>query len=176
MNAPITGDIVTKTEFDRNKALAEAIATALGEMLIGRTQDLPHRFKAPRAFAEHMEDWGTNSTYHSVPIHGSSPANGITIQMTTRPQQHIFEMIFQDYSGMRLFTLEIEYDALPTQRKVLLPSWSQIHKTPDHRNTPRQSSETKASSFLSAYPGHNWPKISPKLGGELTQPIRNPNP
>lgn len=140
----ITGQKVTPDEFTRNKALAEAIVSALGELITVRTQDLPHRFKAPRAFAEHMEDWGTNSTYHSVPIHGSSPANGITIQMTTRPSQHIFEMVFQDFSGMRLFTLEIEYDALPTQRKVLLPSWSQIYKKADHRN-PSRKAATKAS-------------------------------
>lgn len=171
----ISGDIVTKSEFDHNKALAEAIATALGEMLTVRTQDLPHRFRAPASFAAHMEDWGTNSTYHSVPIHGASPANGMTIQMTTRPTQKIFEMVFQDFAGMRLFTLEIEYgDAVPKKREVLLPSWSPIHKTPDHRNTSRKET-TKASSFLSECPGLNWHKISLKRGAELIPHTLNLN-
>jgi hypothetical protein len=105
----LTGEIVTKEEFSHEEALAKAIVSALGEFITLRTQDVPHRFKAPAAFAEYMADWGTNSTYHSVPVMGSNSANYITIAMTTRPTQKIFEMIFQGADGMRLFTLEIEY-------------------------------------------------------------------
>jgi hypothetical protein len=56
-----------------------------------------------------MSNWGTNSTYHTTPLYGSSGDNGMTIQMTTRPSQKIFEMVFQAFDGTRLFTLEIEY-------------------------------------------------------------------
>jgi hypothetical protein len=108
---PIEGQRVEvkKDEFAHEKAMAQAIVTALGEFITARTQDVPHRFKAPAAFAQHMADWGTNSTYHSIPIMGGNPANMMSIEMTTRPAQKIFEMIFTDASGMRLFTLEIEY-------------------------------------------------------------------
>lgn len=169
---PITGDIVTKTEFDRNKALAEAIATAFGDMLSQRTDDMPHRFRAPKAFGEYMEDHGVNQSYvqYLQITHNNYP---VMLQLTTRPTQKILELVFQSADGMRLFTLEIEY-AVPTSREVLLPSWPQIYKTPNHRNTSRKEA-TKASSFLSESPGLNWRKISPKLGAELILSIRNRN-
>jgi hypothetical protein len=107
---PIEGHIeVKKDEFAHEKAMAQAIVTALGEFITARTSDLPHRFKAPAAMREYMEDWGTNSTYQFYPLHGSNPANQMTIQVTTRPTQKILEMVFQAADGMRLFTLEIEY-------------------------------------------------------------------
>lgn len=106
-----SGDIVTKEEFAHEEALARAIVSALGDLITARTDDLPHRFKAPRAFAEYIADWGTNSTYqHIVPAFGSNHSNPMVIQMTTRPTQQILEIVFQGGDGMRLFTLEIEYD------------------------------------------------------------------
>lgn len=113
----ITGDIVTKDEFAHDKALAAAIMTIFGELLEKRTNDLPHRFRAPRSFAEYMTDWGTNTIYHSVPIHGSNSANYMTMELTTRPTQKIFEIIFQGADGMRLFTLEIEYGGTDDTKK-----------------------------------------------------------
>lgn len=81
----------------------------LANMLSGRSQDLPHRFRAPNLMAKYMEDWGTNNTYVYQAIHGSNAANPLMLQMTTRPSQKILEMIFCAADGMRLFTLEIEY-------------------------------------------------------------------
>jgi hypothetical protein len=119
---PITGEIITKDEFKHEDYLAKAIVTALGKFLDARTQDLPHRFRAPAAMRQYMDDWGTNSTYQFYPLHGSNPANQMTIQVTTRPTQKILEMVFQAADGMRLFTLEIEYgDAIQKTREVLLP-------------------------------------------------------
>jgi hypothetical protein len=177
----ITGEIVTKDEFAHERAMAQAIVSALGEFLIARTDDLPHRFRAPESFAAHMDDWGTNSTYHSVPIMGGNPANMMTIQMTTRPTQKIFEMVFTDATGMRLFTLEIEYgDAIHKKREVLLPWRTSIHKKADHRNPPRKGPSAKAQAdliykYLSECPGLNWRKISPKHGAELTLKTPSPN-
>lgn len=174
----ITGEVKSpEPDFSREDYLAKAIVTAFGVLIQSRTNDLPHRFRAPASFAAHMEDWGTNSTYHSIPIMGGNPANIMTIQMTTRPTQKVFEMVFTDASGMRLFTLEIEYgDAIPKTREVLLSWRKTIHKKTGHRNPPRQSSPPKASSFLSAFPGLNWRKISRRHGAELTRKTRNPNP
>jgi len=93
----------------------EGVAGAIRELtalLTNRTQDLPHRFKCPKAFAEYMEDWGTNSTYYSIPIHGSGHIAPMQIQMTTRPTQKILELVFVAADGMRLFTLELEYGAV----------------------------------------------------------------
>jgi ABC-type transporter lipoprotein component MlaA len=118
----LTGEIVTPKEFAHEQALAKAIVSALGEFMDARTQDLPHRFRAPKLFAEYLTDWGTNSTYVTTPIYGGNTANQMTLQMTTRPTQHILEIIFTAADGMRLFTLEIEYgDAIQEKRQVLLP-------------------------------------------------------
>lgn len=108
----ITGEVKSpEPDFNREDYLAKAIVTAFGELIQSRTNDLPHRFRAPAAFKEYMTDWGTNSSQvHFIPIYGSDNANPMTIQMTTRPTQKIFELIFQRADGMRLFTLEIEYD------------------------------------------------------------------
>jgi hypothetical protein len=82
----------------------------LADILIGRSNDLPHRFKAPKAFAQYMMDWGVNTTQRSIiNIYGSNISCPMTMDMTTRPTQKIFEIIFQGADGTRLFTLEIEY-------------------------------------------------------------------
>lgn len=175
----ITGEVKSpEPDFGREDYLAKAIVTAFGELIQSRTNDLPHRFRAPKAFAEYIADWGTNSSYqHIVPAFGSNHANPMVIQMTSRPTQHILEIVFQGGDGMRLFTLEIEYgDAIPKTREVLLSWRKTIHKKTGHRNPPLQSSPPKASSFLSAFPGLNWRKISRKHGAELTRKTRNPNP
>jgi hypothetical protein len=113
-----SGDIVTKEEFAHEEALAKAIVSALGDLITARTNDLPHRFRAPSSFGAYLADWGTNSTYHSIPIAGSNAANYMTMEMTTRPTQRIFEITFQGADGMRLFTLEIEYDRDPSVPKL----------------------------------------------------------
>lgn len=174
----ITGEVKSpEPDFSREDYLAKAIVTAFGELIQSRTNDLPHRFRAPAAFAEYIADWGTNSSYqHIVPAFGSNHANPMVIQMTSRPTQHILEIVFQGGDGMRLFTLEIEYgDAIPKTREVLLSWRKTIHKKTGHRNPPLQSSPPKASSFLREFPGLNWPRILRKLGAELTLKTRNPN-
>lgn len=110
MSQPITGEIVKPEEYAREKFLAQAIVTALGEFITNRIDDLPHRFKTPSSFGEYMSNWGVNQTYHSVPIHGNNAAMYMTMEMTNRPSQGIFEIVFQGADGMRLFTLELEYD------------------------------------------------------------------
>jgi hypothetical protein len=45
-----------------------------------------------------------------LPLTYSTQINPLMLQVTTRPQQKILELIFQDANGQRLFTLEIEYD------------------------------------------------------------------
>jgi hypothetical protein len=121
--SPITGEVKTpEPDFVHERALAKAIVSALGEFIEARTQDLPHRFRAPESFAQYLADWGTNSTYVSQPIYGGNPSNTMMMQMTTRPTQKIFEIIFTGADGTRLFTLEIEYgDAISQKREVLLP-------------------------------------------------------
>lgn len=111
----ITGQKVTPDEFARNKALAEAIATAFGDLITQRVDDMPHRFRAPKAFAELMEDHGVNQSYvqYLQITHNNYP---IMLQITTRPTQKILELVFQSADGLRLFTLEIEY-AVPTPRE-----------------------------------------------------------
>lgn len=110
---PVTGQRVKPEEYAHEKALADAIVTALGKFFTARTDDLPHRFRAPASFGVYMDThWGTNSTYHSVPIHGLDTSHYMTMEMTNRPNQKIFEIVFQGADGMRLFTLEIEYSAI----------------------------------------------------------------
>lgn len=93
----------------KDASVSEAIKE-LANILSGRSQDLPHRFKAPESFAFYMKDlyFGTNqSVYHQIPVGYSS--NRLMLQITTRPTQKILELIFQGADGTRLFTLEIEY-------------------------------------------------------------------
>ena len=100
----------------KDASVSEAIK-GLADILTGRSQDVPHRFRAPAAFAEYMKqlDFGTNqSMYHQLPIgYGSAP---VMLQITTRPTQKILELCFQDACGTRLFMLEIEY-AVPETRE-----------------------------------------------------------
>jgi hypothetical protein len=84
---------------------------SLADMLSGRTQDLPHRFRAPGKFAEYFSDWkeSNSSSYHQLPLNYSQPSRPLMLQVTTRPAQKILELVFQDANGQRLFMLEIEY-------------------------------------------------------------------
>jgi hypothetical protein len=112
----IKGQIVDpKPDYSREDYLAEAIVKAFGDLINQRVNDLPHRFKAPPAFAEYMRETekmtGGTSNYYQVNIGwGTFP---IILRYVTRPQNHILELVFEGSDGMRLFTLEIEYgDAL----------------------------------------------------------------
>lgn len=93
----------------RNDASVSDAIKELANILSGRSQDLPHRFRAPAIMAEYMSDWGNNSTYQYHQLSGNNPANPLILQFTTRPTQRILEIVFQGSDGMRLFTLEIEY-------------------------------------------------------------------
>ena len=96
-------------DLERNASVADAIREFMS-LLTNRSQDLPHRFKCPKAFAEYMADWGTNSSYYQqIQIPSSSSANYMSLQMTTRPTQRILELCFIGADGTRLFTLELEY-------------------------------------------------------------------
>lgn len=109
-----TGDVVTKEEFAHEEALARAIVSALGDLITARTNDLPHRFRAPSSLKEYFDKFPVNnSVYHQVQL-GNNYANPMMLQITTRPSQGILELIFQSADGMRLFTLEIEYDGNPS--------------------------------------------------------------
>jgi hypothetical protein len=126
MSQPITGDIVQpKPDFSREDYLAKAIVSAFGELINNRINDLPHRFKAPEAFAYYMAEiekssGGTSNVSQFNIGWGPMP---IVVQMMTRTRQHILELVFQGADGMRLFILEIEYgDAVQKAREVLL-SW-----------------------------------------------------
>lgn len=81
----------------------------LANILSGRSQDLPCRFKAPARFAEYVDDFGVNqSMYHQLQL-GYNSANPLILRVTTRPTQKILELGFDGADGSRLFTLEIEY-------------------------------------------------------------------
>lgn len=100
----------------KDASVSEAIKE-LANILSGRSQDLPCRFRAPAAFLEYMKqaDFGVNqSVYHQIQL-GYGPAP-ILLQLTTRPTQKILELCFQGPDGMRLFILEIEY-AVPETRE-----------------------------------------------------------
>lgn len=110
MSQPITGEvIISEPDYARERAMAKAIVTALGDLIEARTSDLPHRFKAPSSLKEYFDKFPVNtSMYHQVQL-GNNYANPMLLQITTRPSQNILELIFQGADGMRLFTLEIEY-------------------------------------------------------------------
>ena len=84
---------------------------AFMSLLEGRTQDVPHRFRCPSSFREFMADYGTNQSWiYMTDIKGNKDAaNPLMMQITTRPTQQIMEIVFSSASGMRLFTLELEY-------------------------------------------------------------------
>lgn len=93
---------------EKSASVAAAIREFM-DLLTNRTQDLPHRFRCPKAFAEYMDDWGVNSTFFTTPVYGSKGSNPMQLQMTTRPTQRILELCFTAADGTRLFTLELEY-------------------------------------------------------------------
>ncbi len=96
------------SDLKKDASVSNAIKE-LANILSGRSQDLPHRFRAPSSLREYFDKYPVNqSMYHQLPLSNSSP-NPVMLQITTRPSQNILELIFQDGSGMRLFTLEIEY-------------------------------------------------------------------
>lgn len=103
----VSGEELHKLQED---ASVSSAIKGLADLLSGRTQDLPHRFRAPGKFADYFSEWkGSNqSYYHQLPLtyNNSTP---LMLQVTTRPAQNILELIFQDACGSRLFTLEIEY-------------------------------------------------------------------
>jgi hypothetical protein len=93
----------------KDASVSEAIKE-LANILSGRSQDLPHRFKAPASLGNYLSDYGVNQTYYQlIQLPTSNQGCPLTIEITTRPTQHILEFIFQAPDGMRLFTLEIEY-------------------------------------------------------------------
>jgi hypothetical protein len=105
--------VVGQDELDkmREDASVSNAIRGLADMLSGRTQDLPHRFKAPGKFADYFTEYKESnaSVYHQLPLNYQSPHNPLMLQVTTRPAQKILELVFQDCNGMRLFMLEIEY-------------------------------------------------------------------
>ena len=112
-----SGKIIKQDE-DHSKEdyLAKAIVSELGILLSNRANDLPHRFHAPPAFAGYMADieknCGGTDSYTQFQI-GYSPYP-IIVRTTTRPRKHLLEIEFDSADGMRLFTLEIEYNnAIP---------------------------------------------------------------
>src|SRR5580692_7490031 len=103
--------VVGQDELDkmREDASVSNAIKELANILSGRSQDLPHRFRAPSSLAKYFDEYPVNtSMYHQVPLSYNS-SNPIMLQVTTRPTQHILELIFQAADGSRLFTLEIEY-------------------------------------------------------------------
>jgi hypothetical protein len=103
----VSGEELAKLTEDAS--VSNAIKS-LANILSGRSQDLPHRFRAPSSLREYFDQFPVNvSMYHQLPLTYNS-TNPIMLQVTTRPSQHILELIFQAGDGMRLFTLEIEYE------------------------------------------------------------------
>jgi hypothetical protein len=103
----VSGDELHKLQEDAS--VSNAIK-ALASVLTGRADDVPHRFRAPGKFRDYFSDWdGSNtSMYHQLPLtyNNSLP---LMLQVTTRPNVKILELVFQDANGSRLFMLEIEY-------------------------------------------------------------------
>lgn len=103
--------VLSGTELDalhKDASVSNAIKE-LANILSGRSQDLPHRFRAPESFGKFLADYGVNqSYYHQLPITYNHAAP-LMLEITCRPSQGILELIFVDPAGTRLFTLEIEY-------------------------------------------------------------------
>jgi hypothetical protein len=104
----VSGDELHKLQEDAS--VSNAIK-GLADLLSGRTQDLPHRFRAPGKFADYFTEYvsSNTSTFHQLPLTYNMPSNPLMLLVTTRPAQKILELIFQDANGQRLFTLEVEY-------------------------------------------------------------------
>lgn len=87
----------------------DLLMAGLSDLLSNRVNDVPHRFRAPKALEEFFHDYGVNqSYYHQLPLNFAT-RDPLMLQITTRPTQKILELIFQGPDGTRLFTLEIEY-------------------------------------------------------------------
>jgi hypothetical protein len=104
----------------REDASISTAIKSLADTLSGRASDVPHRFRAPAAFAQYMTDYGVNTSYVNY-LNITQNNNPVQLLLTLRPTQKILELIFQGADGQRLFTLEIEY-AVQEKREVLL-SW-----------------------------------------------------
>jgi hypothetical protein len=112
------------------KALQESASVSnairdLASILTGRADDVPHRFRGPRALREFFNPDIPNQTYqYATNIRGNSSVGQydqqqiigtnnsqmpLILRITTRPAQNILELEFDDNCGSRLFTLEIEY-------------------------------------------------------------------
>ena len=104
----VSGEELHKLQEDAS--VSNAIK-GLADLLSGRSQDLPHRFRAPGKFANYFTEYKESnaSVYHQLPLNYSSPSNPLMLQVTTRPAQKILELVLQDCNGMRLFMLESEY-------------------------------------------------------------------
>ena len=119
----VSGEELNKLHED---ASVSSAIKELASILTGRADDVPHRFRAPKLLREYFNPDMVNQTYQChTAIRGDSHDVGqydqqtimgtanqsmpLILRMTTRPAQHILELEFDDYNGMRLFTLEIEY-------------------------------------------------------------------
>lgn len=118
----VSGDELKKLQED---ASVSAAIKELAGLLSGRSNDLPHRFRGPKALREFFNPDFPNQTYQyqtslrsnvsasqydQQQILGTNNASlPLILRMTTRPAQNILELEFDDSMGSRLFTLEIEY-------------------------------------------------------------------
>jgi hypothetical protein len=118
----VSGEELKKLQEDAS--VSSAIKELAG-LLSGRSNDLPHRFRAPKALREFFNPDIPNQTYqYATNIRSNSKIAQydqqqiigtqnsqmpLILRMTTRPAQNILELEFDDSCGMRLFTLEIEY-------------------------------------------------------------------
>lgn len=107
--ARIVVDDKELNELQKSSDLVMAVKE-FSQLLMGRTQDLPHRFKCPASMRKYMETgWDTNSVYQHMPVTPGNNANCLYLRMINRPTQKILELEFDGADGMRLFTLELEY-------------------------------------------------------------------
>jgi hypothetical protein len=118
----VSGDELNKLHED---ASVSSAIKQLASILTGRADDVPHRFRAPKALRDFFNPEGLNQTYqYHTAIRGNTSVGQydqqqilgvqnqsmpLILRMTTRPAQSILELEFDDYNGTRLFTLEIEY-------------------------------------------------------------------
>jgi hypothetical protein len=118
----VTGDELKKLQ--EAASVSNAIKELAG-LLSGRSNDLPHRFRGPKALRDFFNPDIPNQTYqYSTNIRSHSSIGQydqqqiigtqnsqmpLILRMTTRPAQNILELEFDDSCGSRLFTLEIEY-------------------------------------------------------------------
>jgi hypothetical protein len=118
----VSGEELRKLQED---ASVSAAIKELAGLLSGRSNDVPHRFRGPKALREFFNPDIPNQTYqYTTNIRGNSSVGQydqhqiigtqnaqmpLILRMTTRPVQNILELEFDDSCGSRLFTLEIEY-------------------------------------------------------------------